>query len=660
MSLQKALSLHQSGQLNEAMAAYQELLRGQPNNPQVLYLFGTLLHQTGQTKAAIQYLEQSLKLQPNQADAWYNLANIHRSLGNVNPALSCYQRAFQLDPKNAQQAFNFAVLLMHTGQQSGAKQVCENIIRHQAEFTEAYGMLGDIALNLQQFDEAEQHLQKALSLNPEHPELLYSMGFVLESKGQLAKAAEYYQTALSIQPDHGAALSALIFAKRRLADWDGIDSLNKQLLQAVQRGVRDITPFSFLAETDLPELHKQCAATWASSVQSRIPKIPPQPFKRETKSQLTIGYLSADFYQHPTAYLAAGMFEAHDRNNFKIIAYSNSRDDGSSIRQRLESSFDVFHDIRSKAPIQVAEQIVNDGVDILVDLKGYTLEACTEIMAFRAAPVQVNYLGYPGTMAADFIDYIIGDPVVTPLEHAPQYSECIAQIPCYQINDDKRPRPDQRTTRIEHGLPDDSFVYCCFNNTWKFNHPQFDLYLKILNNNPDSVLWLMAKESSEEVISNLRMQASQAGINPERLIFTNPKPLEDYLELFHHADLFLDSFPYNAHTTASDALWMGCPVLTLQGESFASRVASSLLQSVLGNSAKQLITLSSEEFVETATRLNQSPELLTQLTTELSTDKQLFNTKSTTRHIELAYQQMYQQFITGNKTAIQITGDEPQ
>jgi len=361
--------------------------------------------------------------------------------------------------------------------------------------------------------------------------------------------------------------------------------------------------------------------------------------------KIRLGYLSADFHQHATAYLIAEVFERHDRARFEVAAYSYGPDDRSGMRARLKGAFDRFLDIRPLAHGEAARQIHEAGIDILVDLKGYTTHARTEILAYRPAPIQVNYLGYPGTMGAEFMDYIIADPFLVPEDRQPFYSEALAYLPdCYQSNDTKREISEQVPSRAECGLPERGFVFCCFNNTYKITPAFFDIWMRLLHAVPGSVLWLL--EANAAAKTNLRREAAARGIDPERLIFAPRQHLPEHLARHRHADLFLDTLPCNAHTTASDALWASLPLLTCAGETFAGRVAGSLLQAC---GMPELITTSPEAYEAIALKLASEPSRVAVLRRRLEQQRlsaALFDIARFTRNLEAAYIRMWEEFCS--------------
>jgi protein O-GlcNAc transferase len=440
-----------------------------------------------------------------------------------------------------------------------------------------------------------------------------------------------------------------------LADWDGIDVLSERLAGGLETGWQQISPFSYLAEPSSRSQQLRCARLWTAGLEQRLGIHPALPPARQAGERLTIGYLSADYYRHPTAYLAAGLFEHHNRAQFRVIAYSNSRDDDSDIRRRLEKAFDEFVDIRDLSPAKAKQRIRADGVDILVDLKGHTLEAATAVMALRPAPVQVNYLGYPGSMGAEYIDYIIGDKVVTPFEDEMDYDEHIVQLPgSYQVNDLQRPCPAEGPGREALGLPKTGVVFCCFNNSWKITAEIFACWMDILKAVPDSVLWLHGRQSLDDLRQNLSRTMQQNDLDPSRLIIAEPRPLEEYLQLYHHADLFLDTIPYNAHTTASDALWMGCPVITLSGDTFPSRVGASLLNAV---ELPQMICSDLGAYRCMAIELANDGNKRTKLRQHLQQGRgrfPLFDTLSFTHALERAFTEMIKRFDAGTGGAFAI------
>jgi predicted O-linked N-acetylglucosamine transferase (SPINDLY family) len=368
---------------------------------------------------------------------------------------------------------------------------------------------------------------------------------------------------------------------------------------------------------------------------------------RRSRSKIRLGYLSADFRAHAVAYVIADVFEKHDRERFEVIGYSFGPEDGSSMRRRLEKAFDRFVELRDTSFLEAARRIAGDEVDVLVDLTGYTQHARTEILALRPAPIQVNYWGYPGTMGARFMDYILVDDFIVPSAQQPFFTEKLVHLPGCYLPASQREISPRTVSRAEYGLPEKGFVYCCFNNNYKITPEMFDVWMGLLQAVPGSVLWLL--EGNREAPPNLRREAEARGMPAERLVFAPRTALPDHLARHRVADLFLDTFPYNAHTTASDALWAGCPLVTLAGETFSSRVAGSLLRAI---GLPELITTSLEQYRDTALRLARKGDALAELKSRLEANRaksRLFDAGQFARHLEKAYSAMCQIHESGKE-----------
>jgi protein O-GlcNAc transferase len=503
-------------------------------------------------------------------------------------------------------------------------------------------------------------------LKPQSAPVHTNLAAALKEQGQHQEAIECYQAALRLEPANPAVLAELTHQLQLICLWEGLQDLSQLVIQAVEnnaaRSIADaVPPFAFLALPVSTTQHQQdqCARKW---VDQRLTKCEVRSAKCEvgdrnlatphlaphTSHKLTLGYLSADFQEHAVGRLIAELIEKHDRRRFAIFGYSYGRDDSSPIRSRLVKGFDRFRDLKDASFAQAARHIQADEVDILVDLTGYTGQARTQIMAFRPAPIQVNFLGYPGTMGASFIDYILVDDFVVPPDQQPYFTEKLVHLPgCYQVNDSRRETAAHTPARAECGLPDAGFVFCCFNNTYKFTTEVFEVWMRLLKAVPGSVLWLL--EANGFVPANLRREARARGTAPERLVFAPPVPMPRHLARHRLADLFLDTLPYNAHTTASDALWMGCPVLTVAGQTFASRVAGSLLRTI---GLPELITTSLQEYEQMALRLAGEPDLLANLRARLQSNRAtsgLFDGGQFARGLEQAYIAMWDIYTSGNQ-----------
>ena len=447
-------------------------------------------------------------------------------------------------------------------------------------------------------------IARALDLNPRDADLLINLGQVLRAERRWDEAVTAYGAALDLKPVHDESLSHYVQLARQICRWDGLEAYEARLV--ARAGAADFRgqPFPLLAVTDDPAVHLAAARHYGRTT---IPRVTPlNPVRHaSTQRRLRIAYLSADFAQHATTCLAAGLFEHHDKSRFDITALSFGPDDKSGMRARLVAAFDRFIDIRGSSDAEAARILYDLEIDIAVDLKGYTADHRAAILSHRPAPIQVGYLGYPGTMGVDFIDYMVVDRFVVPEAEQPFYDEQLVQLPgCYQVNDSRRTMGTS-PTRAACGLPEQGFVFCSFNNTYKITPQIFDVWMRLLRAVPGSVLWLMG--DNVWTPENLRLEAQARGVDPQSLIFAKKIGVSAHLARHACADLFLDATPCCAHTTASEALWAGLPLVTLAGRSFASRVAGSLLQA-LGLS--ELITTDLAAYEQLALSLATSPEQL--------------------------------------------------
>ena len=689
VAFERAFELHRDGKLAQALTAYEALLKRWPGHAEALHYSGVLLYQTGRLDAAVTKIESSLKRAPGSADAWCNLALVYQAQGRLQPAIaalteavrheSCQpqiwnnlaavlltsgrakeaetavRHALQIDAANPASQFNLALCFEAQGRLEEALQQTEAMLRVFPEAIAPAGLKAQIEESLGRLDAASRTLATALARNGEQlaaAPLYLQRANVEQRQGKFIEASSSLEQVLQLDPRSAAALSELLFLRKQLTDWHDLGALRARFRAGVAANQGQLSPFCLLSDPSTRAEQRLCAERWSSAH-----PVLPRPVRAPSNSILRVGYLSADFRQHATGVLAAGLFENHDRKRFSVIGYSTGADDGSAMRARLMAGFDRFVDARGWPARRLAAQIAADGVDILVDLNGHTYGAPTDAVALRPAPIQVNYLGYPGTMGAPFIDYLIGDPVVTPFAHAADYSETLVQLPaCYQINDRKR-SVAQAPPKGELGLPEEAFVFCSFNQTYKLNPETFDAWAQILAAVPRSVLWLLGSNDptvSRLVETNLRREAVARDIDASRLVFASRRPHAQYVGLHRHADLFLDTWPYNAHTTASDALWAGCPVLTWLGDTFAGRVAASLLTAV---GLPELIAPDVRGYIALAIELATDSGALARYRRRLADtgrDSALFDTVATTRALEHAYMRMAEQTRSGARQSFRV------
>jgi protein O-GlcNAc transferase len=507
-----------------------------------------------------------------------------------------------------------------------------------------------------ELDEAIACYEKALQLEPEYAQAYNNMGTALEDQGRSDEAISCYQQALEIKPDYGAAHFNLFHQLRKTHAWQELESVPAKLdrftKRALDSGIRPAeAPFmSITRYADLPR-NLAIAQSWSLDIAGTMAKLKIH-FSFEGRSshkrRITVGYLSNDFHDHATAHLMLSLFGLHSRDEFDIFCYSYGPNDGSYYRARIRRDCDKFVDIYNLSHAEAATVIYEDQVDILVDLKGYTKGNRLAICALRPAPVQVSYLGFPGTSGADFFDYIITDKIVTPEDHACYYSENFVYLPhCYQVNDHTQSISNKGWKKQDFALPEPSFVFCSFNRAYKIETVMFDSWMKILQQLPDAVLWLQRENEIAE--KNLRQHAETRGVDPERLIFAKRLPKDEHLARMRFSDLALDTWIVNGHTTTSDALWAGVPVITLMGGHFASRVSASILTAI---GLSELITHTLEEYEALAVRLAGNPGELKALRQKLAKNRltePLFDTQRFAKNLEKAYKEMCKIFLAGQK-----------
>jgi protein O-GlcNAc transferase len=663
---------YEQGDCTAAIACYRRALELEPSFAEARNNCGNALLKLGRAEEALEHYDQALALQPSL----FNRGKALLELKRFAAAVASYEQGLQSDPNNAEALSDCAGALLALQRPEEALRYCERALALRPELPEGYNNLGGILRKLGKYEEAVAACEMALEYKPDYPTALSNLASIMMTFKKFTRAIEYCDRAIAIEPllgdaheQRGAALlgarrpteAALAYARLleieperkfaagtllgvRLAacDWTGYDAAREAIIAGVRNDEAAVPPFSFLCLSDSPELQLQCARIFA---RDQIPGEWRQPWSgaRYHHERLRIAYVSADYHQHATALLMAGLFEAHDREKFEIIAISLGHDDSSAMRRRLERAFDRFVDVRRMSDTEAAQLIRSMEIDIVVDLKGYTGDSRAGLFARRPAPIQVSYLGYPGTMGLDEIDYLLADPIVLPPGLPSHCSEAIAYLPeCYQANDDQRPLPEHTPRRREVGLTDDAFVFCCFNNNHKITPAMFDIWMRLVQSVPGSVLWLL--EDNADAARNLRREAEARGVSPGRLVFAPRMEPEHHLARHRLADLFLDTLPYNAHTTSSDALWAGLPVLTCLGAAFPGRVAASLLHAV---GLPELVTHSLEAYFTRALELARNPVQLRELRARLArnrTGHPLFDTKRFCRHLEDAYTTMWRRY----------------
>ena len=628
---------------DDAIQSYNQALASDPHHFRSLNNRGNALLELKRYAGALQSYDQAIAVKPDYSDAYSNRGNAFLELKRYAEALQSYERAIALKPDYSDAYSNRGNAFLELKRYAEALQSYDQAIALKPDFPDTYSNRGNAFFELKLYAEAVQSYDQAIALKPDYADAYSNRGSALLELGCYEDAIESYERAITLNPYGVFWFGMCLHAKMRICSWSNFETHCLQLVQKIERHEKVSTPFPMLAILDSPLLQKKASMIYVEEICTSLITLPKIP-KRPRHDKLCIGYYSADFHDHATTNLMAGLFENHDKSKFEIIAFSFGPDKpNSGMRERITKAFDQFIDVRTKTEKDIALLSRDLGVDIAIDLKGFTQDSRAGIFGLRAAPIQVNYLGYPGTMGAECIDYIIADSTLIPEKNQQFYTEKIVYLPeSYQVNDAKRQISDKVFTKEELGLPETGFIFCCFNNNFKITPSVFDCWMRILKRVLGSVLWLL--EDNPEVAGNLKREALQRGIDKERLIFAKRMPLPEHLARHRMADLFLDTLPCNAHTTASDALWAGLPVLTFIGESFASRVAASLLNAI---HLPELVTTSAEEYEALAVKLASNPKKLQAIKKKLlkyRLSSPLFDTRLFTRHLEEAYTVMYEKY----------------
>ncbi len=713
--LREAVALHQRGAVAEAAARYAEVLRAEPGNVEAHYYLGLISCQDGRFEEGIELARKSLvgdpcharahvllgralsalgrndealasfdraiELAPQLAQAHGNRGTVLRELGRSAEAIASYDRALALAPDSAADWFERGIALMALGRPNDAVSSFDRAVAGRSDFADAYlcrakafsdlGRAndalesadkalaiepaladawlgrGNILFDLKRYEEAIAAFDRALALKPDLAQAWFGRGNVLSKINSREDAFSAYDRAVVLEPNLNYAAGARLLSKLHLCDWTNLDIEVAQLLAAVRAHKLPAVPFVVLTLPSSAAEQLQCAKRY---IQEQPVFEPIWRGEIYAHARIRVAYLSADFHEHATANLIAGLFAHHDKSRFEITGISFGPNDGSAVRQRITHAFERFVDVQQETDRDIANLIRGLEVDIAVDLKGFTADNRLNILALRPAPIQVAYLGYPGTTGASYIDYILADSTVIPEDHCAFYSEQVVWLPdSYQINDDRRHIAETTPTRRECGLPESAFVFCCFNGAYKITPEIFDIWARLLRSHERSVLWLL--EGSSSATTNLCRELEKRGVSPQRLIFAPRMNVAEHLARHRQADLFLDILPVNAHTTASDALWAGLPVLTCLGETFVGRVAGSLLRAV---GLPELVTGSLDDYESLALKLAREPSYLASIKDRLARNRKtlpLFDTARTTRHIEKVYETILEKYQNGEVRA---------
>ena len=627
-----------------ALASFDHAVAIKPGHAEAHSNRGNALQGLSQWDAAVASYDRALAINPNLPETHCSRGNALRELRQLEAAVASYDKAIEIHPGYALAYSNRGVTLQELNLRDAALDSLNRAITLDPNLAEAYSNLGNVLREQKRIDQAMLNYQKAIALQPELAEAHFNLGFALQEHKQREAAVTSFERALALKPDYEFLPGILLHAKMQICDWENAGLLLQSIRAGIERNEKVSPSFHVVTSIDSPPVQRLAAQIYVRAKHPANNILGAMP-KRTAKDRIHLGYFSADFHDHAVARHTAELFELHDRSKFEVTAFSMGPDTRDAMRHRLRSAFDSFLDVREQSDKEVAILARRTEIDIAIDLSGHTGGSRTSIFAMRVAPVQISYLGYGGTMGADYMDYILADPTLIPEAAQAHFSEKIVYLPNYQVNDTKRRIAEKAFTRKDLGFPAKGFVYCCFNNNYKITPEVFASWMRMLNKVDGSVLFLFAE--NERSTLNLQNAAGSHGVDASRLIFGKHMPLDEHLARYRATDLFLDTTPCNAGATASDALWAGLPVLTCLGESLVSRVAASLLNAI---ELPELITQSGKEYEARAVHLATHPQELAQIRDKLARNLRtspLFDTRRFTRNLEAAYTAIDQRSLAG-------------
>ena len=626
----------------KAQECFKEAVRLEPSNAAYNSNYANTLQDTWKIEESLPFYQKAIELKPDFVDAYFNMGNAFRKLQRFPEALSCYEAAKKINPQYIKCFVNTAVVYEAMKQVDRAITEISEALKFAPQSFELLSYIAVMYSIKKEYESSMHYFRKAFETGKADDKFFLNYGTVCIEMNQPAEAAKAFLKSAELNPSKNSVLGRALHQKMLIADWSGVKELNDEIVRRLQLKEDVADPFGYMGYSDSERDLQIAGFTYLNRKFPTLPKdFSTKKYPRHPK--IKIAYVSGEFREHANGSLMTGLIECHDKKKFEVIGLDNGDGDDGNLRRRLTASFDEFIDIRNIGDFELMQQLKAREIDILFNLNGFFGAHRTGVFSNRSAPIQINFLGCPGTMGVDYMDYLIADNIVIPKASYEFYNEKIISLPhSYQINDSQRPELKRTITRKECGLPADAFVFCCFNNIYKITPETFKRWMAVLKRVPHSVMWFYY--NFPEGPENLKREAQALGIDATRLIFSPYIKMADHIERNVLADLFLDSLPYNAHTTASDALWADVPVLTLQGKSFAGRVAASLLHAI---EMPELITYNEQEFVDKAVDLAMHPEKLATLKVKLAKNRlttPLFDTKLYTKHFESALIEAYERY----------------
>ncbi len=646
--------LMNQGDFSQAMLCFEKIFTIHPDFAEAHYNIGNARYKMGDLDDAIAAFKKAIEIQPDYADAYYNMGTVFQEQHELSHALACFRKTISLSPHHINAQNNLGNTLLDLGCPEQALACFEALIQSKPDFANAHTNKGNALEKMGEMEQSLAAYQKAIELEPESASAWANKGILEKKLGRTDQSITSFETALLFQPDMAEALSELTHQCQHVCQWEKVavlgDRLDRLTQQALASGEKPSeAPFSNISRHADPALNHAVARAWSNFIARRTANLSPSFDFSWTKTgnrKLTIGYLSNNFRNHPTAHIMLGLFRRHHRDTFNICCYASCEDDGSEYRRQIQADCDRFVDLGRASTLEAAEKINTDQVDILVDLMGHTQNDRMDICSLRPAPVQARYLGMAGTTGADFFDYIIADRIVIPEEDLPFYAETPVWLPhCYQVNNNEQKISDRKWHRSDTSLPENAFVFCSFNTSYKIDPVIFKAWMRILLKVPHSVLWLLSKNQTME--NNLTGAAQDMGVDPGRLHFAPKLDKQEHLARMRLADLVLDTRIVGGAASTSDALWAGVPVLTMTGSHFASRMSTSILTAI---GMTDLIAKDLAGYEKMAAELALNPLKLEQIKSRLAQNRHttaLFNTDLFTRDLEAAYQKMWEIYLSG-------------
>ncbi len=636
-----SIAFLQEKKLNEAIQSWDEATKLKPNFFQAYFGKGNAYNDLKDYPNAINNFNKAIEIKKDYKEAYNNLGSLYAKLKDYENARIIFKKAISIKPVHFNEHNNLGNIYFEIKRYNEAIENYDLALKINPDFALTYYNKAKVLQKINLIEDSVINYKKAISLNKNYSEAYKNLGNIYLDLKTLDKSIYNHEKALKINPRIKFLSGTIFQSKCGLCDWDNFENNKKILEKEILDRKKSASPFSVLLLYDSPSLQMQASSIY---LESEFEKSKSLKKERDQNKKIRIAYYSSDFHNHATMYLMANLFELHDKSKFEIYAFSFGPDDNSKIRKRVIKSFDKFIDVKEKTIQEIVKISRELNIDIAIDLKGFTKDNRFELFIERCAPIQISYLGFPSTTGSDCIDYLIADKMVIPVQNKKYYSEKIIYLPnTYQVNDSTLSISEKEFSRKEFGLPEDSFVYCCFNNTYKILPEMFHTWIKILDKVQNSVLWLLV--DNDIVKNNLKKILVSKGIDQDRLLFANRMMHSEHLARLKLADLFLDTYPCNAHTTASDSLRSCLPIITLRGNSFASRVTSSLLSSV---GLDKLITNTKQEYEELAVKIATENDYFIKIKNELKNNiktKPLLNTRMFTKNLEKAYFNVYENYI---------------